>query len=214
VFNEWIVEVFTGLPNPTAAQVRDRVLQLRAAGVPVHAIGQQAHFVPAAAFAGVPVDLSQRTHIDDYAAALATLAEAGLPIHITETNFIAPEEPEMRAAQAEALLRLWWGTPAVEQVVFWGPWNKVAGRDEFDVGLWDDARNLSRHGAAVLSLLNDRWRTHAVLTSDANGVIELPRATLGDYVAAWTQAGVRMHATFTVEPGADTATVAIAPADP
>jgi GH35 family endo-1,4-beta-xylanase len=200
VFNEWIVEVFTGFPFPTAADVRDRVIELLDAGVPIHALGQQAHFTPAAAFAGLPVDLSQRTRIDDYALALDTLAEAGLPLHITETNFIAPDDPELRAAHAEALMRLWWGHPAVEQIVFWGPWNKVAGRDEFDVGFWDDDGNLSRHGEAVLSLLNDRWRTKRTAVSDARGRIEL-LAQHGDYVAQWSVRGEPRHASFAVEPG-------------
>ena len=208
VFNEWIVEVFTGFSAPTAADVRDRVLDLLAAGVPVHAIGQQAHFVPAAAFAGIPVDLSQRTRIDDYAVALDTLAEAGLPIHITETNFIAPDEPEARAAQAEGLMSLWWGHPSVQQIIFWGLWNPVAGRDEFDVGLWDDARNLSRHGEAVVSLLNDRWRTRLTATTGPDGRLEV-RATHGDYVAQWTANGQVVHARFSVEPGPAPLTVAL-----
>ncbi len=210
VFNEWIVEVFTGLPGPTAADVRDRVLDLLAAGVPVHALGQQTHFVPGAAFVGVPVDLSQRTHIDDYAIALDTLAEAGLPIHLTETNFIAPEEPEARAAQAEGLMRLWWGHPSVEQIVFWGPWNAIAGRDEFDVGLWDDDKNLSRHGQAVVSLLNDRWRTRASEVADAQGFVEL-QAHLGEYAVEWSVSGTPVHATFHVGAFADHAAIALAP---
>jgi hypothetical protein len=128
VFNEWIREVFTGIGGPTAADVRDRVGRLRAAGVPIDAIGQQGHFVPGIVYAGGTADLSQRTRIDDYEAALDTLAQAGVPVHITETNFIAPDEPEKRAAQAEALMRVWWGNPAVEQVVFWALWNEVAAR--------------------------------------------------------------------------------------
>ena len=43
VFNEWIVEVFTGFrrrPRPMSATAW---LALRAAHVPIHAIGQQAH---------------------------------------------------------------------------------------------------------------------------------------------------------------------------
>jgi endo-1,4-beta-xylanase len=208
VFNEWIVEVFTGFPAPTAADVRDRVLALRAAGVPVHAVGQQAHFVPAAAFAGGQVDLTQRTPLDAYAQVLDTLAEAGLPIHITETNVIAPNDPELRAAQAEGLLRLWWGHPAVEQVVFWGPWNKVAGRDEFDVGFWDDDRQITRHGAAVLALLNDRWRTDVTAVTDANGAVELV-ATHGTHVAQWDVDGQPVHARFEVIPGPTTATIAV-----
>jgi GH35 family endo-1,4-beta-xylanase len=207
VFNEWIREVFTGLGGPSAADVRDRVTALRAAGVPIDAIGQQGHFVPGIVYAGGTADLSQRTRIDDYAAALDTLAEAGVPVHVTETNFIAPDEPEKRAAQAEALMRVWWGNPAVEQVVFWALWNEVAARQQLGSGLWDDAGVLTRHGEAVVSLLNDRWRTRATLVADAHGIVEL-RATLGDYVASWDADGAPVHATFRVDRGPGTATVA------
>jgi GH35 family endo-1,4-beta-xylanase len=210
VFNEWITEVFTGLPGPSAATVRDRVRELLAAGVPIHAIGQQAHFVPGIVYAGGTADLSQRTRIDDYAVALDTLAEAGLPIHITETNFVAPDEPEARAAQAEAIMRLWWGHPAVEQIVFWGLWNKVSARSYLQHGLWDDDGALTRHGEAIVSLLNDRWRTRAVLTADATGAVAL-RATLGDYVASWTENGAPVHVRFRVERGPGTAVVAVVP---
>ncbi|CAA0100703.1 Anti-sigma-I factor RsgI6 [Halioglobus japonicus] len=198
VFNEWIVEVFTGFNSPTAADVRDRVMQLQAADVPIAAIGQQGHFAPTLAFADPTQDISGRTNIVEYADALDILAEAGLPIHITETNFIAPEEPELRAAQAEALMRLWWGHPSVEMVVFWGPWNKVAGRDEFNVGFWDDDRAITRHGEAVFALLNDEWRTNVTVTADADGQIELT-AFYGDYIAYWTVDGTTYHVPFTVE---------------
>ncbi len=208
VFNEWIVEVFTGFPAPTAADVRDRVLGLLADGVPIHALGQQGHFTPAAAFAGLPADLSQRTHLDDYATALDTLAQTGLPIHLTETNFIAPDEPEARAAQAEGLMRIWWGHPSVEQIVWWGLWNAVAGRDEFDVGIWDDDRNLSRHGEAVVSLMNDRWRTVVTATTDAAGRVEI-QATHGDYRAGWMENGQPVHAAFRVGPGPAVLNVAL-----
>jgi endo-1,4-beta-xylanase len=207
VFNEWITEVFTGLPGPNAAAVRDRVAALRAAGAPIDAIGQQAHFVPGIVYAGGTADLSQRTRIDDYAVALDTLAEVGLPVHITETNVIAPDDPEARAAQYEALMRLWWGHPSVEQVVFWSLWNKVSARPALQAGLWDDAGALTRHGEAVVSLLNDRWRTRAVVTADANGLVEL-RATLGDYVASWDEDGVPVHVEFRVERGPGIAVVA------
>lgn len=208
VFNEWIVEVFTGLPTPTAAEVRDRVRALLAAGVPVHAIGQQSHYAPTLAYVGVPVDLSGRTRIDDYAMALDTLAETGLPIHMTETNFVQPDDPEARAAQAEGIMRLWWGHPSVEQIVIWGIWNKVAGRDEFDVGLWDDDRRITRHGEAMLSLMNDRWRTRATLVADALGAVELD-ATLGEYVVEWDAASGPAHAGFTLERGPGRAVVAV-----
>jgi hypothetical protein len=191
----------------SAADVRDRVLALLAEGVPIDAVGQQAHFVPGVVYAGGTADLSQRTRIDDYAVALDTLAETGLPLHMTETNFIAPDEPEARAAQAEALMRLWWGHPAVEQIVFWGLWNKVSARNYLQQGLWDDAGMLTRHGEAVISLLNDRWRTRAVVTADAHGVVAL-RATLGEYVASWDESGTPVHVEFRVERGPGSAVVA------
>ena len=208
VFNEWIVEVFTGLEKPTAADVRDRVLELLDQGVPIDVLGQQAHFAPTLAFFDPSIDISGRTRIDDYADALDTLAEAGLPIHITETNFIAPEDPELRAAQAEALLRLWWGHPSVEQIVFWGPWNKVAGRDEFNVGFWDDERNITRHGEAVFSLLNDRWRTRTTVKSDARGMASLD-AYYGSYVAEWSVEGRPYHASFRLDAGAPNPGIAL-----
>ncbi|MDX1734836.1 MAG: endo-1,4-beta-xylanase [Halioglobus sp.] len=208
VFNEWIVEVFTGFNSPTAADVRDRVLQLLSEGVPIDALGQQAHFAPTVAFVDPGFDISGRTPIDEYAQALDILAETGLPIHLTETNFISPPEPELRAAQAEALMRLWWGHPAVEMIVFWGPWNKVAGRDEFDVGFWDDERNITRHGEAVFSLLNDRWRTRATLSPDTEGLASV-RATYGDYVASWQVGGVEYHARFSVSRDPATQRVAL-----
>ena len=209
VFNEWITEVFTGLPGPNAAAVRDRVRELLAAGVPIDAIGQQAHFVPGVVYAGGTADLSARTRIDDYAVALDTLAEVGLPIDITEVNFVAPDDPEKRAAQAEALMRIWWGHPAVEQIVFWGLWNKVNARNYLNHGLWDTDGVLTRHGEAVVSLLNDRWRTRGTFTADANGAVEL-RATLGEYVASWEQDGATVHAEFRVERGPGTRVVAVA----
>ena len=104
-------------------------------------------------------------------------------------------------------MRLWWGHPAVEQVVFWGLWNKVARATTSTHGLWDDDGTLTRHGEAVVSLLNDRWRTRAVVTADAHGIVEL-RATLGDYVASWDEDGSPVHVQFRVERGPGTATVA------
>ncbi len=211
VFNEWITEVFTGLPGPDAAAVRDRVQSLLAAGARVHAIGQQGHYVPGIVYAGGTADLSQRTRIDDYATALDTLASVGLPVHITEVNFVAPDAPELRAAQAEALMRVWWGHPAVEQIVFWGLWNKVNARNHLHHGLWDDDGTITRHGAAVASLLNDRWRTRATMTADASGAVAL-RATIGEYVASWPENGQPAYVRFRVEQGPGTAVVAALPA--
>jgi len=215
VMNEWISEVFTGLGGANAASVRDRALELLAAGVPIDAIGIQAHFAPVVIFASdAELDdprLEERTRIDDYAVALAELTEAGLPLHMTETTFNAPAKPEERAAHAEAIMRLWWGTESVEQIVFWSLWNKVAARSQLQHGVFDDTRDgtLTRHGEAIVSLLNDRWRTRATVRTDDSGAAEL-RATLGQYVAQWTENGQAREVRFRVAqgPGAISVTVA------
>lgn len=203
VYNEWINEIFTGLGGPDAAAVRDRVIQLREAGVPVDALGQQGHFAPGLVNVGVDVDLSQRTRVDDYAAALDTLAEAGLPIHITEVTFAAPAEPEHRAAQAEAIMRVWWGHPAVEEIILWNFWNPLGPRSHLNLGIFGDDRNPTRHGEALLSLLNDRWRTDVQGRTGVDGAIEL-RATHGQYVAQWDTGAGPVHVRFEVLPGPGT----------
>lgn len=209
VFNEWITEVFTGLPGPSAADVRDRVLELLAAGVPIDAVGQQGHFVPGIIFAGGEADLSVRTRVDDYAEALDTLASTGLPVHITEVTFNAPAEPEARAAQAEAMMRLWWGHESVEEVIFWSLWNKVAARGQLNHGVFDDDGVPTRHGEAILSLVNDRWRTDVELTADEGGFVEIPAATLGQYVALWEDGGRARSARFDLGGGQGRLTVAV-----
>lgn len=200
VYNEWINEIFTGIGGPDAQAVRDRVLALRRAGTPVDAVGQQGHFAPGLVNIGVDVDLSQRTRVDDYAAALDTLAQTGLPIHITEVTFAAPEEPEHRAAMAEAILRIWWGHPAVEEVIFWNFWNPLGPRSHLNLGVYGDEGQPTRHGEAILSLLNDRWRTDVEGVTDSDGAIEV-RATHGQYVAQWNTAQGPVHIRFRVTPG-------------
>ena len=200
VYNEWISEIFTGVGGPDTLAVRDRILELLDAGVPVDALGQQGHFAPGLVNIGVDVDLSQRTRVDDYADALANLAETGLPIHITEVTFAAPGEPELRAAQAEAIMRVWWGHPLVEEIIFWNFWNPLGPRSRLDLGVYNDDGNLSRHGEAILALVNDRWRTQVEGFTDGRGVIEM-HATHGDYVAQWTTPEGPRHVRFSVSAG-------------
>ncbi len=200
VYNEWIREIFTGLGGPDTAAVRDRILELRESGVQVDALGQQGHFAPGLVNIGAEVDLSQRTRIDDYASALDVLAEAGLPIHITEVTFAAPDDPELRAAQAEAVMRIWWGHPQVQEIIFWNFWNPLGPRSHLNLGVYGDDGNLTRHGEAILSLLNDRWRTRVSSRTGEDGVIGF-NATLGTYVAEWDAGEGPVHVRFEVSRG-------------
>ncbi len=200
IMNEWITELFTDIGGPTAAQVRDRVRVLLDAGVPIDALGIQAHFVPGLAYIGGDPDLSHRLALDEYAGILDTLAEAGLPVHITEFNVIAPDDPDLRAAQMEALMRVWWGHPAVGEIGFWSVWNRVSGKTRFGPGLWDDDQVLTKHGSAALHLINDEWRTSAETTVEGDGTATL-RAVPGDYILEWTTDGETAFATFALPSG-------------
>jgi GH35 family endo-1,4-beta-xylanase len=200
VMNEWISEVFTGIGGPTAADVRDRLLELRDAGVPVEAVGIQGQFTPAAAHLGPGADVSNRTPLEVYARALDTLAEAGLPIHITEINVFTPEDQQIRAAHLSGAMRLWWGHPAVEQFGFWSLWNGVSGKKDYDVGLYDDDKQITPMGEAVMHLLNDRWRTRLSTTVGNDGLVEV-QAAAGDYLVEWAIDGRTYHATFELELG-------------
>ena len=88
-------------------------------------------------------------------------------------------------------------------------WKRACRQVGVEVGLWDDQRDLSRHGAAVLSLLNDRWRTVLISTTNSDGWLET-RATHGYYVAEWQVDGEPVHARFQVRPGAGALTVVLA----
>lgn len=206
VYNEWINDIFTGLGGPDAIAVRDRVIALRDAGVQIDALGQQGHFAPGLVNVGIDEGLDQRTRVDDYSAALETLAQAGLPIHITEVTFAAPDDPELRAAQAEAIMRIWWGHPQVEEIIFWNFWNPLGPRSRLNLGLYDEDGNLTRHGEAILSLLNDRWRTRLDARLDGAGAITFT-GTHGEYIAQWTSSSGPAYIRFDVPKGAGTLTV-------
>ena len=200
VMNEWISEVFTGIGGPSAPDIRDRLLELRDAGVPVEAIGIQGQFTPATAHLGPGADVSNRTPLDAYARALDTISEAGVPIHVTEINVFTPEDQEVRAAHLSGAMRIWWGHPGVAQFGFWSLWDGVSGKKDYDVGLYDDDKQITPMGKAVMHLLNDRWRTRALETLGTDGRLSL-RAAAGDYLVQWTVDDQSFFAEFTLPSG-------------
>ncbi len=210
VLNEWTAEVFTGIGGPMAEDIRDWLLELQAAGTPVDAVGIQGQFTPAAAHLGPGIDVSMRTPLDEYERALDTIAEAGLPIHITEINVFTPEDQEVRAAHLTGAMQLWWGHPSVAQFGFWSLWNGVSGKDEYEVGLYDDDKQITPMGEAVMHLLNDRWRTRTTATVGADGKVAL-RAAAGDYLVQWTTDEATYWAPFEIALGDEPLVVKLAP---
>lgn len=195
-----------GLPIPTNDDVLAAVEELRGQWVVPDGLGLQAHFAPIQAHFGEVVETDFRVPLDEYAATLDTIASGtALPLYISELSIASPTEPELRAAQFEGLLRLYFGHPAVEEVMFWGFWSRKHFLSGYDAGIWSHDRTLTRHGEAVLALLNDRWRTRSSVTTGGDGTATL-RAFYGDYVLNWTVDEVPYHARVRVLPdGSSTA---------
>jgi hypothetical protein len=148
-----------------------------------------------------------------YARALDIIAEAGVPIHITEINVFTPEDQQVRAAHLAGAMRLWWGHPGVAQFGFWSLWNGVSGKSDYDVGLYDDEKQITPMGQAVMHLLNDRWRTRTTTTVGADGALSLPAAA-GEYLVQWTADGETYGAAFELSLGATPMVMKlVAPAD-
>ena len=76
------------------------------------------------------------------------------------------------------------------------------------MGFWDNDRNITRHGEAVFSLLNDRWRTRVTIESDSNGELTLD-AYYGAYVAEWSVDGQPYHANFRLDPDSPNPPIAL-----
>ena len=110
-------------------------------------------------------------------------------------------------------MRLWWGHPGVAQFGFWSLWNGVSGKSDYDVGLYDDEKQITPMGQAVMYLLNDRWRTRTTTTVGADGALTVPAAA-GDYLVQWTADGQTYRAAFEFTLGETPVVIElVAPAD-
>ncbi len=200
LLNEWIGEQLK-LPIPTVDDVAAAVDELRAAGVEPDGLGHQAHFAPALAHQRIFVEDEVRIPLDQYAETLNELTDIGLPIHVSEFTAIRPTgDEELRAAQTEGLMWIWFGHEAVEEITFWGFWEGrhfLADAGYENPTLWTIDRQLTRQGETVLSLLNDRWRSNLTLRTGGRGAA-LTSVFHGEYLAEWEVCGKPRHARFTV----------------
>jgi hypothetical protein len=75
-------------------------------------------------------------------------------------------------------------------------------RSNLNLGIYGDDGNLTRHGEAILSLINDRWRTQVEGVSDDSGRVQF-QATHGEYLAQWNTPEGPVHVRFRIDPGPD-----------
>lgn len=139
--------------------VRERLFR---AGVVPDAIGFQGHTRPG------PLPWIQE--------ALDSLAELGLPIHVTEFDAHPLASEEEQADYYEGFLRVAFGHPAVAAIYLWGfddrhHWKGglVLPSPGIGAGIYDASFRPKPGAAAVASLLDDRWRTDGCGTTGLDG---------------------------------------------
>jgi len=133
-------------------------------GIPFGGVGTQCHFV-----SDIDIPAVQRD--------LDTLAQLGLPIRITEFDFMTGDE-ERKAALLDRLYRICFAHPAVTGILMWGFWEGRHWRPQ--AALWKKDWTPAPAGRAYANLVNREWRTSVSGKADANGVFTT-RAFYGDY---------------------------------
>lgn len=153
---------------------------LRAVGTPPDALGLQAHtsgFLNGAQWHGIWDEL----------------AEAGLPLHITEfwvPRDIAVEDEQereaMKAAYARDVLTLAFGHPAIEAFFFWGFMGQAIQWGA--KGTTSSGHELLPMFDAVHDLIHETWQTRAKLVTDDEGVVRF-RGFTGAYELMYQPTG-------------------------
>ena len=155
------------------------VKELLRRGVPIHAIGIQAHNPKDCWY---PPDL--------FLSALNLYSKLGLPIHITEFHPLSKGEPitggwmkgtwdeEAQAEFASMMLTLAFSHPSVVSFTSWGLTDKFIWRD--GAGYFDSEYSPKPVARRFNDYINHIWNFSESLTTDENGTIKLD-AFYGDY---------------------------------
>lgn len=144
---------------------------LAAQGAPVHGLGVQCHmgsgFNPAAV----------KARFD-------SVAEAGLPIWVTEFDVSEPDE-NSRADQLEDFYRVAFSHPSVEGILMWGFWEDAHWRD--DAHLVNSNWTLNEAGIRYEALM-DEWSTSDTGITNETGQADF-RGFYGTYTVTLTPPG-------------------------
>ncbi|MEM1166187.1 MAG: endo-1,4-beta-xylanase [Planctomycetota bacterium] len=175
-----------GIIGGDAETYRDHALDFLDRGIPIHGIGAQCHF-------GTRPIVARwvRDRID-------ILAEAGLPVRITELDIARDDENE-RADDLEKFFRVAFSHPAVNGITLWGWWedNHALGAA---ASLVHSDFSLNAAGERYMDLI-DEWTTSALLLTDGSGLATI-RGFHGTYTASVMSGGYSTEPdVFELEPG-------------
>ncbi|XP_041354386.1 endo-1,4-beta-xylanase 2-like [Gigantopelta aegis] len=178
-----------------------QALKLKQANVGLYGIGVQCHF----SADEMPSPTLIKAHLD-------TLAQAGLPIWVTELDVGSKNEVD-RADFYETALRVLYSHPAVEGILIWGFWNKRHSRKEDAALVSGPEFRLNAAGQRVLDLFENQWMTKETHTLSQSGNQFTVDGFHGDYevkVIYRGQERVDQKTTFTLGSSPHTVTLSVA----
>ncbi|KAK7104502.1 uncharacterized protein [Littorina saxatilis] len=194
--NDYQVVADGALTEPYLAQAR----HFKSANVGLYGIGVQCHFHDE--LEPNPYLIKQR---------LDLLAQAGLPIWVTELD-VGAEDENKRADFYEKALKSFYGHPAVEGILFWGFWDQKDWRGEKAALVRGPNLELTAAGRRVLDLFENQWMTDETHVLSHSGHRINVLGFHGDYEVHVRYQGHErkdLVQTFTLSPGQHTHTVSI-----
>ncbi|XP_033754712.1 endo-1,4-beta-xylanase 1-like [Pecten maximus] len=170
---------------------KQQAVGLKNAGVPLYGIGIQCH---------------TNSHLDitSLKYRLDKIAEAGLPIWITE--FTVDEADEgLKADALENMMTLFMSHPAVEGVLLWGFWDGNIHKHNAALATGSNVQP-NAAGRRYQQLFHQTWRTH--VTKSVTGSIVHATGFMGDYTLNIKHNGHTVKTqNFTLDKGGNTVTV-------
>ncbi|KAK7105079.1 uncharacterized protein [Littorina saxatilis] len=163
----------------------------KAANVGLYGLGVQCHFP--SEYAPEPSLIKKR---------LDVLAQAGLPIWVTELDVQAQDE-NRRADFYETALRAVYGHPAVEGIVFWGFWDQAHWLGRKASLVQGDDMQMNAAGRRVFDLFENQWTTDETHSLPTSGQLTV-RGFHGDYEIRVMHQGrelANLNKTFTLAKG-------------
>ncbi len=134
-------------------------------------------------------------------AVLDVLAEAELPIHISEVTVSAPDHTDagqlIQAKITRNLYRLWFSYPNVNGISWWNlvDGGAAPGEPSFS-GIYDKELQFKQVYHTLDNLINDEWKTRTIRKTDEDGVVRF-RGFKGQYKVSWKdKTGIQQHAEF------------------
>lgn len=158
-------------------------------GIHVGLVGVQMHIFNQQHCQSIADGANSHTPAKMYAV-LDTLAEAGLPIHISEVTVSAPSDDDkgraIQATIARNLYRLWFSYPNVAGVTWWNSVDGGSAPGEPAIsGIFDVNLKKKPVYFALDQLFNHDWKTNLTCKADDTGKIAF-RGFCGTYQITWT----------------------------